>query len=90
MGNLTFEQAYKTKFLSLSYFARTRLFNADYAFDAVQDAFTKAVIYLKKHSKETLSDFILKREVIRACRRINKRFSYEISCPGEHFEQIYS
>lgn len=74
----TLEEAYKALVPSLVSYASKHIYNKDYAIDAVQDAFVKAQIYLSKHPGARISGFLLKREVIRACRRLNK---YSIEVP---------
>ena len=73
---VSFEEAYKELVVPLSHVTSTRLFNPDFAIDAVQDAFTKVVEYLKKNPGKRISKFLLTREAIRACRRLNKKFGY--------------
>ena len=73
----TLEEAYKALVPSLVSYASKHIYNRDYAIDAVQDAFVKAQIYLNKRPTARVSGFLLKREVIRACRRLN-RYSVEL------------
>lgn len=74
----TFEEAYKYLVMPLTRIASTRLFNSDFAIDAVHDAFAKLVDYTVKHPGKRISTFLLTRETIRACRRLNKKFGYTI------------
>lgn len=71
------EEAYAMLFGPLQKFARSKLYRPDLAIDAVHDAFERALVYLSKKPEAKLSAFILFRETIRACRRIN-RFSVEV------------
>lgn len=71
----TLEEAYRALVPSLVAYASKHIYNKSYALDAVHDAFVKAQIYLKKpkNKDKKISGFLLQRETIRACRRINKR-----------------
>lgn len=72
----TFEAAYKDQMGQMVSSARTHLFNADFAVDAAHDAFEKVVAYLRRGNKKSISTFILNKELLRACRRINKKFGF--------------
>lgn len=71
------EEAYIDLYPKLVSIARRHIYNQDYAQDAVQDAFTKTVIYTNKHKGKKVSGFIIARELMRACRRINKKGSFD-------------
>ena len=71
------ELAYKELVGPLSLYARKHLACKDHAFDAVHEAFTKTVIHANSNPTHKISSFILYRETIRACRRINKKYSGE-------------
>lgn len=73
------DEAYKDLVDSMTNTARRHIFNTDYAIDAVHDAFTKTVEYVSKKPDTKISEFIIQRELMRACRRINKKYSPEIS-----------
>lgn len=72
------EEAYKDLAVRMSAVARRHIYNRDYAIDAVHDAFTKAAENAKKKPGKGVSGFILMRELMRACRRINKKGSIEV------------
>lgn len=73
----TLESAYKELINPLTLYASQHLVNKDYCIDAVHEAFIKAQVYLKKHKTAQVSTFLVYKEVMRACRRLNKRISYE-------------
>jgi DNA-directed RNA polymerase specialized sigma24 family protein len=75
----TLDEAYRELVPSLVAYAKKHIYNRDFAIDAVQDAFVKAQIYLNKpkNAGKKVSGFLLKRETIRACRRLNK-YSVEV------------
>ena len=60
--------------------AMRHLFNRDYAFDAVNDAFAETVKYFNKpqHKEKKVREHIVVFQVLKACKRINKRFSLEL------------
>jgi len=74
----TLDEAYTELFPRLVSIARRHIYNQDYAQDAVQDAFCKTVEYSKKNPGRKISGFIIARELMRACRRINKKGSQDI------------
>ena len=74
----TLDEAYTELYPKLVSIARRHIFNQDYAQDAVQDAFVKALVYSKNNPKRKISGFIIARELMRSCRRINKKGSQDI------------
>lgn len=72
------DEAYRDLAVRMSAVARRHLYNKDYAIDATHDAFTKASENAKKKPGNRVSGFILMRELMRACRRINKKGSVEV------------
>lgn len=70
--------AYKDLSERLTSIARRHIYNRDYAVDAVHDAFVKAAEYVQKNPKRKVSGFLIARELMRACRRLNKRSSVEV------------
>lgn len=74
----TLDEIYKVRYNALLSTANKHIFNRDYAFDAVQDAFVKAVIYHNKHKGRSFREQILHVLVIRSCKKINKKFGVEI------------
>ena len=76
----TLDEAYRELFPRLVNIAKRHIYNQDFAQDAVQDAFIKTVEYTKKPKNKgrKISGFIVARELMRACRRINKKGSQDI------------
>jgi len=74
----TADEAYTDLAVRMAHVARRHIFNRDWAQDAVHDAFTKAIEYVNKNKDRRVSGFLLMRELMRACRRINKRGSIEV------------
>jgi DNA-directed RNA polymerase specialized sigma24 family protein len=75
----TIEEAYKEAFEPLLTYAKRHLYNKDEAIDCVHDAFEKWMVFANNSKKaETISVYLLYREVMRACRRRNKRASIEV------------
>ncbi len=74
----TLDQIYKERMNALMSTANKHIYNRDYSIDAVQEAFVKAVVYHNKHPDRNFREQIMHVLVIRACRKINKRFSAEI------------
>lgn len=73
------DEAYKKATPRLVSIAKTYLYNSDYAIDCVHQAFEKALVYLRKHPKAKISDFLLVRETMAAVRRDNKHYATEVS-----------
>lgn len=86
----TLDEAYRALTPSLVSYAQGHIFNRSYAIDAVHDAFVKAQVYINKNPGKHISGFLLKREVARACRRLNKRYSTEISVDIEKLNGLTS
>lgn len=57
--------------------ASRHVFNKDHAVDAVQDAVVKTVEYFKKNPDRKIREQIVRWQVLKACKRINK-YSKEI------------
>ena len=74
----TVADAYDDLAVRLTHVARRHIYNKDYATDAVHDAFTKTCAHIEKHPDHKVSGFIIVRELMRACRRINKIGSMEV------------
>ena len=73
------ETMYKLRLNSFLQTANKHIYNRDYALDAVHDAFVKAQVYKNKHPDRNFREQILHVLIIRAARKINKKFSSEIS-----------
>ena len=88
----TVDEAYKALMPKLMSLARQHLIRSDDAIDAAHNAFSKILEYRDKHKKETkISSFLLFRETLRACRRLNKRIStdYFYEVPTERAARRY-
>lgn len=73
----TVEELYKNRFGVLTSVASRHIYNRDYAVDAVQDAFCKAVEYFNKHPEKKVRESIVIWLVLKACKKYNK-FSVEV------------
>ena len=71
------EDAYTELIGPLSRYDGNHLARKDYAYDAAHEAFFKALIYINKNKGAKISSFLLFRETIRACRRINKSHPFD-------------
>ena len=80
------DEAYRDLSTRLAHVARRHLFNKYYAIDAVHDAFEKTCTYVNKQPGRKISGFIIIRELMRACRRINQKGSKEI--PTDFSSQV--
>lgn len=82
------EDAYKDQFEVLKNLANRHLYRKEDAIDVVHNAFTKALEYVAKHKDKMppvrISSYILYREVLIGCRRLNK---YSIEVPSGLFRQ---
>lgn len=67
------DEAYKELVGPLTEYARKHLANKDLAIDAVHDAFQKRIEYELGHPGIKTSRYLMYRETIRACRRINRK-----------------
>lgn len=74
------EKLYTENISSLVRTASRHLQNRDEAYDVAHEAFSKFLIYLSKNKLRDImgSSFILQREVMRACRRHNRKTSIEV------------
>ena len=72
------EAIYRARMGSFIQIARSHLYNRDYAIDAVQDAFTKAVEYFNKNPGRKVRERVMRWLILKACKKIN-RHSKEIS-----------
>ena len=68
----TLDEAYIALFTRLVRYATSHLSRSDQSVDAVHGAFEKALEYINKKPGAKISEFILYRETMRACRRLNK------------------
>lgn len=75
----TLDEAYRGLFDVLLAIANRHIYNRDYAVDAVHNAFTKAAENIAKKPTNRVSGFLLARETVRACRRLNK---YSVEVPS--------
>lgn len=69
----TLDEAYKELVVPLTQFAKKHLANKDLAIDAVHDAFGKALEHVAKHPEARIRRYLMYRETIRACRRMNQK-----------------
>lgn len=76
---LATDTLYKDNIKSLVNTARAHLISTDEAIDVAHEAFEKYLEYLSRNKRHAIlgSSFILHREVMRCCRRRNRRVSIE-------------
>lgn len=76
----TLDEAYRELVTPLTNYARKHLANKDLAIDAVHDAFAKRAEYELRKPGRKINRFLLYRETIRACRRLNQK-QYQLTSP---------
>ena len=72
------EDMYKCRLNSFISLAGRHLYNRDYAIDAVHDAFIRAVEYFTKNPDKKVREHIMNFHILKACKKINKKNSWEI------------
>src|ERR1700686_4128119 len=86
------DHAYKELFPELVRYARRHLIRDIEAEDCVHDAFEKLLVYRVVHPDTKVDKFILYREVMRACRRRNRKHDFLVDLsngfPGESLEDV--
>lgn len=80
IGFDSIDDAYEGLISSLISVASRHLINPDQANDVAHDVFVKVLEHRHKHKKKKVrvSSFIMFRELLRACRRANKKYNLEI------------
>lgn len=78
---------YRARMNAFLALASRHVFNKDHAIDAVQDAMVKSVEYFKDKPDRKIREQIIRWQVLKACKRINK-YSKEI--PYGLFREDYS
>ncbi len=73
------EDLYNLRMSSFLQTANKHIFNRDFSIDAIHDAFVKAQVYHNKHPDRNFREQILHVLIIRAARKINKKYSQEVS-----------
>lgn len=84
------DEAYRDGITQLINFASQHLVRKDEAIDAVHDAFAKFIKYQFRRKTTKVQTYILKREIMRSCKKRNRLADLCVALPLDQFNEVDS